>query len=89
MFVGKARNLPQSDAPEMCFTLVGPSLTHKNKTRPEEPAGDKQSILFQILVNYGYEKFYNNGSTCQYLFFSRLWRRKLERLFLASHYSIG
>jgi hypothetical protein len=30
MFVGKARNLPKSEGPEKCFTLVGSCLSLKN-----------------------------------------------------------
>jgi hypothetical protein len=34
MFVGKARSLPLSRAPERYFTWVGSGLTCKHKTRP-------------------------------------------------------
>jgi hypothetical protein len=34
MFVGKARSLPYSLAPKMCFTQVGSGLTRKHETRP-------------------------------------------------------
>jgi hypothetical protein len=49
----------QSEAPFKCSTLgYAPDLTHKQKTRLEKPARDKQSSLFEI---YGHKKFYNIG----------------------------
>ncbi len=53
MFVGKAKSLPLSGAPESCFGAVGSSLTHKHTTRLERLARDKHSSLLQTLVIYG------------------------------------
>jgi hypothetical protein len=61
MFVGKASSLPESGAPEMCFTWVGSWLTHKHYTILERLAGDKHSSLFQKFVAYDCKKFYNIG----------------------------
>jgi hypothetical protein len=42
-FVGKARSLPLTGAPEMCFTRVCSGLTHKRLNRSERLVRDKQS----------------------------------------------
>ncbi len=64
MFVGKARSLPWSGAPEMCFTRIGSGLTQKHRTRLEKNASDKHSNLFQKSENYGHKKFYNIEPGC-------------------------
>ncbi len=57
MFVGKAGSLPKSRAPERGFS----GQTHKQWTRLERLARDKNSILLQTIVNYERKKFYNIG----------------------------
>jgi hypothetical protein len=61
MFVGKARGLPDSGAPEICFTWVGPGLAHKHLTRLEKLARDKHSSLLQKSVKYSSYKFFSTG----------------------------
>ncbi len=51
MFVGKARSLPVSLAPEICFT-------RKHQTKLERLARDKHSRYLRKIVNYGHKKFY-------------------------------
>ncbi len=65
MFVGEARSLPLSGAPERWFTQVGSSLTHKYQTRLERLNRDKHSSLLQKSVSYGQKKFYNIGPWSQ------------------------
>jgi hypothetical protein len=57
MFVGKARNLPKSGAPEMCFAKVGSGLTYKQKLL----ARDKHSSLLRTFVNFRLKNIYNIG----------------------------
>jgi hypothetical protein len=61
MFVGKARGLLLSGAPEKGFTQVCSSLTCKYYTRLEKLARDKRSTLLQKFVTYDSKKFYNIG----------------------------
>jgi hypothetical protein len=61
MFVGEARSLPKSGAPERFFTRVGSSLTRKHQTRLERLAKDKHPRLLRKSVNYGRKKFYSTG----------------------------
>jgi hypothetical protein len=44
----------------LCGSL-GPSLTHKYKTRLEKTARNKQSRVLRTFVNYGFEFCYNIG----------------------------
>ncbi len=60
-FVGKARNVPYSGAPERCFIRVVSGFTRKHQTELERLARDKHSSLLQTFVNYGCEKFYKIG----------------------------
>ncbi len=53
MFVGEARSLPKSGAPEGSFTRVGSGLTRKYWTRVERLARDKHSSVLVTFVNYG------------------------------------
>ncbi len=57
-FVGKARSLSQSGAPERLLNRVGSGLTHKDKTRLERLARDKHSSLLRKSINYGCNKFF-------------------------------
>jgi hypothetical protein len=43
MFIGKARSLPKSGEPKMCFARAGSGLIHKHLTRLESPNKDKYS----------------------------------------------
>jgi hypothetical protein len=61
MFVGEARKLPWSEAPERCFTQVGSSLTRKHSTSLEKLARDKHPSLLRISVNYGQKSFITLG----------------------------
>ncbi len=61
MFVGEARSLPWSGAPERSFTRVGSGLTRKRKTRLEKLAVHKHSSLLRKSVNYGRKIFYSTG----------------------------
>ncbi len=61
MFVGKARGLPQSGAPERGFTLICPNLAQKHWTRLEVLAWDKNSECLQKSLNYGRTKVYSTG----------------------------
>ncbi len=54
---GKARSLPQSGTPEMCFTRVNSSLACRHQTRLERPARYKHSSLLRTIVNYGCKQF--------------------------------
>ncbi len=65
LFVGKARSLPLSGAPERCFTWVGSWLICKHYTILERLSRDEHSILLQKFVTYGYKKFYNIGPWAQ------------------------
>ncbi len=56
-FVGKAKSLPWSGAPERYFILLSSSFTHKWDTWLKRPVRDKHSSLLQTFVNYGREKF--------------------------------
>ncbi len=58
VFVGEARSLPQSGAPERSITRVGSSLTHKHQTRLERLDRDKPFSTFRKSVNYSSKKFY-------------------------------
>jgi len=60
MFVGEARSLSYSGAPERSLTLVGSGLTRKHWTRLERLARDKNSSLWKS-VNYDRKKFYSTG----------------------------
>ncbi len=66
MFVGKAKSIPKSGAPEMCFTQVGSGLTHKYQARLEKNPRGKYSSLLQKSVNYGRKKFCNIGLRNKY-----------------------
>jgi hypothetical protein len=57
LFVGEARILPESEAPERSFTWQGSGLTFKYYIRLERLAGDKHSSFLQKYVNYGCKKF--------------------------------
>ncbi len=57
MFVGEARSLLQSGAPERGFTWVGYGFTHKHETRLERLARIKHFNLLLQYVNYVYKKF--------------------------------
>ncbi len=61
MFVGKARSVFKSVAPEKGFTQVSSCLTHNHYTNLEKLAKDKHSSLFQTFVKYGRKKFYKIG----------------------------
>ncbi len=61
MFVGDTWSLPQSGAPERCFTRVSSGLTQKHETRLERLAKDKHSSLLQKSVNYVCKFFYSTG----------------------------
>jgi hypothetical protein len=61
MFVGEAKNLPYSGAPEQYFTHVGSGLTQKYKVRFERLAMVKHTNLLRKLVNYRRKKSYNTG----------------------------
>ncbi len=65
MFVGKARGLFQSEAPESCFNWVSSGLTSKYYTRLESLARGKPSSLLRKSVNYGRKRFYSTGPWCQ------------------------
>jgi hypothetical protein len=52
MFPGKARSPPYSETPEWCFTWIGCSLTHKQKTTLEKSARDKLSSFLGTTINY-------------------------------------
>ncbi len=56
-----AQSLPQSGAPEKCFTRVGSGLTGKHQTRLERLAKDKHSSLLRKSVNCSRNKFYDTG----------------------------
>jgi hypothetical protein len=47
MFAGKARGLPQSGAPERCFTRVGSSLSCKHATRMETLARENTLAYYK------------------------------------------
>jgi hypothetical protein len=58
MFVGKARSLPLSGAPERYFILLESNLSHKHWTRLGKlKVTSKHSSLSQIFINYGCKKF--------------------------------
>jgi hypothetical protein len=59
LFVGKARSLPLSLAPERCFTCVGSRLTCKHYAIVESLARDKHASLLQKFVTYGRKILYN------------------------------
>ncbi len=63
MFVGKARSIPYSEAPERYFTWtwVDSGLTWKHWTLLEKLVRDKHSSLLRELVNCGQKMFYNIG----------------------------
>ncbi len=62
---GLQLELPQSGAPERCFTQVVSILTHKHQTKLERSARDKHSSLLRTFVKYNHKKFYNIGPRCQ------------------------
>ncbi len=57
IFVGEARSLPLSGAPERYFTQVASGLSCKHQTRLERLAMDKHSSLLRKSVNYGRKSF--------------------------------
>jgi hypothetical protein len=61
MFLDKTRGLPQSVAPERCYTWVGSGLTRKHLTKLERLGRGKHSSLLQKSTNYGRKKFYSFG----------------------------
>jgi hypothetical protein len=58
MFVGYARSLSKSEAPERYFTQVCSGLTCKHLTSMARLYTDKYSSLLQKFVNYNGRKFY-------------------------------
>jgi hypothetical protein len=77
--VGKARSLPKSGAPEMCFTLVGSCLTCKQYTILERLSRGKRSSLLQKFVTYDRKQFNNIASRyTTFLSSLRLSENKLE-----------
>ncbi len=52
IFVGKARSLKYSGAPERCFSQIGFGLIHFHFSWLERLARDKRSSLLQTFVNY-------------------------------------
>ncbi len=73
MFVGKARSLPYSAAPESYATWGGSGLTYKPYTRLERLAREKHSSFLRKFVNYGRKKFNNIGPRRWSIW--RSWRR--------------
>jgi hypothetical protein len=61
MFVGEARSLPKSGAPERFFTRVGSSLTQKHQAKLERLAKDKHPSLLWKSEKYGRKKSYSTG----------------------------
>ncbi len=61
MFMGKARDVLQTAAPERCFALVGSGLPNKHYTWLEKLATDNSSSLIRKFVTYGRKKFDNIG----------------------------
>ena len=57
IFVGKARSLPYSGAPERFFDRVGSCFINSHLTRLERLVMDKHSSLLRKLVNYGEKSF--------------------------------
>ncbi len=88
IFIGKAKRLLKSGAPERYFTWVGTSLTCKHLTRLERPARDIHSGLLRKFLNYGRKKFNNTDpwfqsklSNC-IIFLDRNEREKWPQIFL-------
>ncbi len=61
MFVGKARGLPESGAPERCFTRVVSSLNPNIRRGWKGLLGTNTLVYYQKLVNYIHKKFYSAG----------------------------
>jgi hypothetical protein len=58
MFVGEAKSLHKSGAPERCFTRLGFGLIQKHLTRLERPARSKHSSLLGPFVSYKENKVF-------------------------------
>ncbi len=75
MFVGKARRLPWSGAPERFLNWVASGLTRNHYTTLEQHARDEHSSLSLKFVNYGLKQFYNKvawlGMACPVLSLAR------------------
>jgi hypothetical protein len=84
MFAGKATILPQSGAPEKCFTRVGSSLARQHLIRLERPTRVKHSSVIGPFENYGRKKFYNTSLCGQC--YKTFYCRKL-RLFIISFHN--
>jgi hypothetical protein len=62
LFVGKARSLSYSEAPERLVNRAASCFTNIHLTRLERLANDVRSSLLRKLVNYGRKKFYSTGA---------------------------
>ncbi len=88
MFVGKARSLPCSGAPERCFALVSSYLTCKHWTILERPARASTLTYSKKIIKYGRKKFYNIGPWCEWCWFDeghlveRLWSFFIRQWYL-------
>ena len=61
MFVGKARDLPWSGAPERCFFQISSNLTTKHYTRLEGLPGTNTLAYYENTQIMVVKKFYVTG----------------------------
>jgi len=78
-FVCKAKSLPESGAPERCFTWTGSSLTRKHYTKLERIFRNKHSSLLRTFVIYEYKKFYNIEPRTYNILFQLLQDQRINR----------
>jgi hypothetical protein len=60
IFENKARNPPQREVQERCFTWIGLSLKRNHYTRFGRPAKDKHSSLSGSLIIHNHKKLFMN-----------------------------